>query len=253
MATKEYWLERQQNNVYKNSIKLADRQLKKVYQQAYFKMEKELTNIWLDMLQDGEVSIDALLKSNRFNKLMQTVDKELKQLGKTTNFKLEEHLLETFKDTYINASKQYGVAEVNYGLLQEQTGKQLVNASYKNAIYSDRVWDNLSSIRSRIEKSITDTAILGTDVRKASKALEHDMGVSFSDAKRIVITETDRVLQETTRVTAIERGYETYHILIEEDACEDCITDFTNKTFNLNESVLPNHPFCKCTMVVDIN
>lgn len=249
MANSKYWLEREQHKANLSADKL-NKALEKIYKQAYKSLNKEVEKLWLDMLSDGEVSANTLYKNDRLNRLMRQIERQLKTLGVQTNENLQLSLLDTFNDVW-DASNEY-LAE-STTLINEQLAKEVVNANYKNATFSERVWTNLQVIQAQIERVVIDTAIAGQDVKRASRALAEKMGVSLSDAKRIVITETDRVLQESCRQNALRRGYETYSILIESDACDDCKSDFTGKHFPLTQQVLPKHPFCKCCMRIDLD
>lgn len=252
MADKDYWLNRHANNVYKKLDKF-DRQLIKVYKQAYKSIESQLKDVWLDMLKDGEISASAIYKNQRLKSIMDEVDKQLRKLGIYTNENLQLSLLDTYKSTWLETDAQLGNVRGSFSLLHEQVAIQVVNASYKNAVYSDRVWSDLNKIRTQIEKTVVDTAITGQDVKKASRGLAERMGVSASDAKRITITETGRVLNEACRSRAEEKGYKSYHVLINDDACEEC-QKYNNRHFAINRSdVLPIHPYDKCCMIIDLD
>lgn len=252
MAQNNYWLLREQNKAYKQADKL-NKHLEKIYKDAYKTINKQLQEVWLDMMAEGEITPTSIYKNQRLKSIMEQLDKQLNKLGFTINDKLQLSLLDTFKSTWLETENQLTGVSTSFTLTNEMLATQIVNASYKNAIYSDRVWDNLKTIRSQIEKTIIDTAISGQDVKKASRKLAERMGVSLGDAKRITITETDRVLQESCRQCAEKRGYKTYHILIEADACDECKSDFRGVHFDISQSVLPKHPHCKCCMIIDLD
>lgn len=246
-----YWLERHANSRYKDVDKF-DKQLQKIYKQAYKSIESQLKDVWIDMLKDGEISATSIYKNNRLKSIMEQVDIQLRKLGIYTNENLQLSLLDTYKSTWLETDLQLGNTRGSFSLLQEQVAIQVVNASYKNAIYSDRVWDNLNRIRTQIEKVVVDTAITGQDVRKASRGLAERMGVTLSDAKRITITETSRVLNEACRSRAEEKGYKSFHLLINHDACEVC-QQYRDRHFAITRNdILPLHPHDKCTMIIDI-
>lgn len=251
MAQRDYWLTREQNKAYKSAEQI-NKQLTKAYKQAYNSINKQLEKVWLDMLADGEITPASIYKNQRLNSIMGQVKKQLNALGVKINEDLQLSLLDTFKSAWLETSKQLDGVSTSFTLTNEQLAKEVVNASYKNATYSERVWDNLALIQQQIEKVVVDTAITGQDYKKASRGLAERLGVSLSDSRRITITETDRVLQESCRQSAKARGYTSYHVLIEPNACDECKSDFTDKHFDINQSVLPNHPFCRCCMIIDI-
>lgn len=245
-----YWMERQQNKAYKTASRV-NKQLEKTYKTAYKSINKQIEKVWLDMLTEGEITPGSIYKNGRLKAIMREVEKQLGKLGIAINKDLQLSLLDTFNNTWLEANKQLG-AETSFNAVNSQLAKEIVNSSFKNAVYSDRVWTNLKEIQKQIEKTIVDTAITGKDVRTASRRLAERMGVSLNDAQRITIAETDRVLQESCRQTALARGYKTYSIIVESDACEECKDKFADKHFEIGESVLPAHPFCKCCMKIDI-
>lgn len=249
MANSTYWLEREQNKANLSAEQL-NKALEAIYKQAYESINREIEKLWLEMLGDGEISSSSLYKYNRLNKLLMRITEILNGLGVQTNDNLQLSLLDTFYSTYDASNNNLGESTT---LISEQIAKEVVNASYKNATYSQRVWENLKIIRQQIEKGVIDAAITGKDVKNVSRMLAERMGVSLSDAKRIVITETDRVLQESCRQSALSKGYRTYSILVERDACEDCKRDFKDKHFPLSKQVLPKHPHCKCCMKIDLD
>ena len=252
MAQNDYWLLREQNKAQLNAEKL-NKQIEKTYKQAYKSINSQLEKVWLEMLSEGEITSSSIYKNNRLKSIMVQVEKQLKKLGLTLNDNLQLSLLDTFESAYIETAKQLDGASMSFSLVNNQLAKEIVNASYKNATYSERVWNNLKTIRQQIENTVIETAITGQDVKKASRALAERMGVSLSDSRRITITETDRVLQESCRQSALARGYTSYHVIKEDGACEECVAKFTDRHFPISESVLPAHPFCKCCMIIDLD
>lgn len=252
MAQNDYWLIREQNKAQLNAEKL-NKQLEKVYKEAYKSINRQIEKVWLEMLSEGEITPSSIYKNKRLDSIMDQVKKQLNTLGVKIDDDLQLNLLDTFKSAWLETAKQLDGVSTSFTLTNEQLAKEVVNASYKNATYSERVWNNLAVIQQQIETVVVDTAITGQDVKTASRGLAERLGVSLNDARRITITETDRVLQESCRQSAKDRGYKSYHVLIEGDACGECVSDFTGKHFDINESVLPNHPYCKCCMIIDLD
>lgn len=252
MAQNDYWLLREQDKAQLNAEKL-NKQLEKVYKEAYKSINRQIERVWLEMLSEGEITPSSIYKNNRLKSILDQVNEQLKKLGVYLNDNLQLNLLDTFESAYIETAKQLDGASMSFSLVNKQLAKEIVNASYKNATYKTRIFENLGKSREQIEKTIIDTAITGQDVKKASRGLAERMGASLSDSRRITITETDRVLQESCRQSALARGYTSYHILLEPSACDECVSDFTGRHFDINESVLPKHPFCRCCMIIDLD
>ncbi|WP_066051350.1 minor capsid protein [Anaerotignum propionicum] len=251
MDSKTYWAERMENAL-KLSEKQVARPLKLLYRKAFNNIKGELLNIWLDMAAEGEISQSALYQRNRMSNLQALLSKELKKLGETNIEFMQTSLYNTFQNGYESMDKFLGIAGT-FSFLDEQVAREIISQNYKGAIFSERIWNDMDKLRLQIEDSVTKSALQGKDVRKVAKELQERMNVAYSSSKRITVTETGRVFNESARQKAMDRGYTSYSILIEPDACEDCVREFTGKHFNINQSVLPLHPHCHCTVLIDVD
>lgn len=250
MDSKTYWAERMENAL-KLSEKQVTRPLKLLYRKAFKNIKTELLNIWFDMAAEGEISQSALYQRNRMFNLQTLLSKELRKLGENNIEYMQTSLYSTFQNGYESMDKFLGI-KGTFSFLDEQVAKEIISQNYKGAVFSERIWNDMDKLRTQIEDSVTKSALQGKDVRKVAKELQERMNVAYSSSKRITVTETGRIFNESCRQKAMDRGYTTYSILIEPDACEDCVREFTGKHFNINESVLPLHPNCKCAIIIDI-
>ncbi len=251
MDNKIYWADRMENAL-KLSEKQVTRPLKLLYRKAFNNIKGELLNIWLDMAGEGEISQSALYQRNRMSNLQALLSMELKKLGETNIEYMQTSLYNTFQNGYADMNIFLGI-KGTFSFLDEQVAREIISQNYKGAVFSERIWNDMDKLRLQIEDSVTKSALQGKDVRKVAKELQERMNVAYSSSKRITVTETGRIFNESCRQKAMDRGYTTYSILIEPDACEDCVREFTGKHFNINESILPLHPNCKCCMVIDIS
>lgn len=247
MQNREYWEERI-NNALSLTEKQVTTRMKKLYKQAYKNIQHELLIIWNDMLASGEVSNTALMTHERYKTLQELIQRELHFLGEKQIEFMQMSLIEVFFRGQIALEESLNIPPTT---LNEKVAEEIVRQAYKGATFSERIWADMSLLKEQIEKKIIETAIQGKDVRKVSKELQERLNVGLSDAKRIVITETSNVFNEACRNRAIENGYTSYTVLTERGACEKC-TPLKGKHFSLYEKVLPKHPYCKCTMLIDV-
>lgn len=250
MKNESYWKKRMDNALIL-SEKQIQKPLKKIYKQAFENIREELFAIWLDMQGENEISQSTLYQRNRMANLQILLSKELQKLGSKQIALLQQGLYHVTVQGFTDISNFLGVIST-FSFLDEQAAKEIVNQNYKGASFSERVWEDIDKLRKQIEDSVVQSALQGKDVRKTAHLIQKRMNVCFSSAKRITVTETGRVFNESCRKKASENGYKTYSILVETDACEDCKKDFEGKHFSINESVLPRHPNCKCCMVIDV-
>ena len=239
-----------------NALKLSEKQiqkpLKKLYRQAFRNIREELFTIWLDMQSGGSISQSDLYQRNRMANLQALLSKELQRLGVKQIELLQQGLYNIGVQGFTDMSSFLGLAGT-FSFLDEQVAKEIISQNYKRATFSERIWNDMDKLRRQIEDGVVKSALQGKDVRKVSQMIQERMNVCFSSAKRITVTETGRVFNESCRRKASDNGYKTYSVLVESDACEDCIKDLSGKHFNINESVLPRHPNCKCCMIIDLD
>ncbi|MHC1750726.1 MAG: hypothetical protein AB9856_20835 [Cellulosilyticaceae bacterium] len=245
-----YWEERM-NKAQKLADTTVNQRMKKLYKDLYAKLNRELEKLWLEMLEKGEVSQTALYQMNRYRSLQQELDKQMRSLGHKQVSITQQSLMDVYIENW-NAINDFAGVAREWTIINEQTAKQVIMQNYKGATFDQRIWQDMSALREQINSTIINTTVLGKDVRKASRALQERLNVGYSSCKCITVTETSRVFNESCRTSALETGlYRTYHVLLEDNACKKC-TPNRDKYFDLNESVLPVHPYCKCTMIIDL-
>lgn len=248
--SEKYWQDRMDlsQKVAKKNINVP---MKKLYKEAYNKINRELQQVWMEMLEKGPVSQSDLFMANRYRNLQREVERQLRGLASNEIKYTQESLIDTYIEQW-NAVNEFAGVGREWTIFNEQAAKQIILQNYKGATFSERVWGNTSALKGQLTDAITNTAILGQDVRKAARELQRILNKGYNSCKAITITETSRVFNESCRFSALETGlYKTYHILLEPDACEKC-TPNQGLHFDLNESVLPVHTYCKCTMIIDL-
>lgn len=251
MTNAEYWEERMEN-AQKLANKNIDIKLKKLYKALFNRLDNELTKLWLEMTNLGEISTSALLKADRYRKIREIIQEELMLLTKKQDLYLQESLIDSFINGWMDQLEFIGIKS-EFTITNKEFAKEVVLQNYKGANFSERIWHNMDALRTKLDDAIMLSATSGTDVRKVAKKIQDVLNVGFNDAKRITITETSRVYNEACRHSAIESGYyKTYTLLMEKDACKDC-KKLKGKHIPLEKSVLPVHPYCKCTMLIDID
>lgn len=245
----DYWQNRMEN-AQKLTEKQVSEKLKKLYQQANKRINKEIINIWIQMLEDGEISMANLYSSMRFSNLQNLLQRELLIIGRENEKYLSSSLRKVVQQSFVDFGEYIKKPKI-LSILDMQSAEQIIKESYKGAIYSERIWDNISKLRGVIENKIIESTLLGKDVRKVSKDLSQTMSIGYNESKRIAITETSRVFNEGCRQKAQDNGYKTYHLLLEPDACDEC-KKLKGEHFNINAGVLPVHPHCKCGIIIDL-
>ncbi len=250
----DYWQYRLNDKIYNKTTKELEKQLLKLYKQANKTIKSELAELYVKMLADGEISTYSLFKQNRYNQLINIIDKEISKIGKAEVNAMQLSLTDCYKDIYIKTNEGLGI-KTSWSILNENTAKEIVNANFKGAVYSDRIWDNKTKLKQQLEKSIVDTVIAGESKDKAVKIIAERFGVAFSDSDRLVRTETMRVLNSSQKQSYIDNNYTHYEFLAEiDDRTSDICEGLNGKIFAFADAVEgenfpPLHPNCRSTII----
>lgn len=135
----------------------------------------------------------------------------------------------------------------------------IVNASFHNATFSDRVWMYQDLMRADLDKLLTDGLIRG----KNPRALVRDFKKSFYGgdpkkdggylfcAERLMRTELARVQTEAQKQSFERNGFDEYEFIVNGGCCSIC-QGLSGKHFKVSkmmpgENAPPMHCFCRCS------
>ena len=127
----------------------------------------------------------------------------------------------------------------------------IVNASFHNATYSDRIWMYQDMLKNELSSLLQTGLIQGQHPRKLATHLRKRFGVSQSNAERLLITEMARVQTEVQKQSFERNGFEDYTFLALGDACPICKAldgkHFKVKKMMPGTNASPMHPRCRCS------
>ena len=127
----------------------------------------------------------------------------------------------------------------------------IVNASFHNAKYSDRIWMYQDMLKAELSKLLQTGLIQGKNPRVLARHLERRFGVSLANAERLMTTELSRVQAEAQKQSYIRNGFDEYEFIAEPTACPICRA-LDGKYFKVSkmmpgENAHPMHPRCRCS------
>ncbi len=138
-------------------------------------------------------------------------------------------------------------------LKNEKYAHAIVNASFKNATYSDRIWMYQGMLKAELEGLLASGLIRGQNSKKLAKHLEKRFGVSAYNAQRLMTTELARVQTEAQKQSFIRNGFDEYVYVActKGDVCPIC-KGLDDKHFKVDdmmpgENAPPMHPNCHCS------
>ncbi|EIA7070056.1 minor capsid protein [Listeria monocytogenes] len=140
-----------------------------------------------------------------------------------------------------------------------KTVDSLVNGSFLNATFSERIWSNQAELTNLLDTALRRAIMQGkhprdtikdirslviTDPKKPKETAQHI-------AERLLVTETARIQTEVQRDSFLQAGFGEYSFIAEPSACKRC-SELDGKVFPVAEmmpgtNAAPMHAWCKCS------
>jgi hypothetical protein len=127
----------------------------------------------------------------------------------------------------------------------------IVNASFHNATYSDRIWMYQDMLKNELSILLQTGLIQGQHPRKLATHLRKRFGVNQSNAERLLTTEMARVQTEAQKQSYKRNDFDEYIFLALGTACPICRA-LDEKHFKVTQmlpgtNAPPMHPRCRCS------
>lgn len=191
---------------------------------------------------------NATMKINRLELLKANIGLELVAGFDELQKYFEEKLTNRTMDEFKRQSGILGRTVQN----NEKAAHAVVNASFKNATYSDRIWMYQGMLKAELDSLLKTGLIQGKHPRELARHLQKRFGVSAYNANRLMTTELARVQTEAQKQSFIRNGFTQYTFLAIGTACEACRA-LNEKHFDIDkmmpgENAPPMHPNCRCSV-----
>lgn len=191
---------------------------------------------------------NATMKINRLELLKANIGLELVAGFDELQKYFEEKLTNRTMDEFKRQSGILGRTVQN----NEKAAHAVVNASFKNATYSDRIWMYQGMLKAELDSLLKTGLIQGKHPTELARHLQKRFGVSAYNANRLMVTELARVQTEAQKQSFIRNGFTQYTFLAIGTACEACRA-LDEKHFDIDkmmpgENAPPMHPNCRCSV-----
>lgn len=199
-------------------------------------------------------------KLNRLESLLKQTELNLKILTKDYENSSKEHLAENYKQVYSEAAHSlYDCPTVDFDLsfdrFDNRAIEQIVNTKWSNKDFSERIWGHYSNMAKDMQGILNVGIALGYSVDKMSRQVRDRMDVNFSNAKRLIRTESNYILSEATQRLYENVGLEKYQFLATLDfRTSEICQSLDGKVFEVNKRQIglncnPMHPNCRSTTI----
>ena len=125
---------------------------------------------------------------------------------------------------------------------------KIVNQTFKGHSWSQRIWSDQRKLKRDLKKIITKELTNNKNPVSKTRLIRDRFNVTESQARRIIVTETARVMSAQSLVNARNSGYNKVIWVANSNACDECLPE-DGKVFTLSqaEGLQPKHPNCKCS------
>ena len=132
-----------------------------------------------------------------------------------------------------------------------QKANAIVNASFHNATFSDRIWMHQDLLKNELAGLLQSGMIQGKNARTLARDLRKKFDVKKSDAERLMRTELARVQTEAQKQSFERNGFEEYEFIVNGGCCPICEA-IKGKHFKVakmmpGKNAPPMHPNCRCS------
>lgn len=258
LNNEQYWEQRslEKEDKYFQLAENLNMELKKVYGANLKDIEKEVAFFYSKYATDGTLSYSDAAKFNRLNTLMKNIKDIIFKMVGEEQLSIEDLLHNICEGNYYETifDVQTGLnLGFNFAKIDEKTVKNIITYPWSGETYSKRIWDNRNKLVKSIKETLTDGFIRGESNQKMASNLNKTMQVGYSNAIRLIRTESTYVANKGTTEGYKECDVEQYKYLATLDLRTSSICrSLDGKIFDTADAQagknLPSmHPNCRST------
>lgn len=187
--------------------------------------------------------------------LIQELELELLALSESERQLIDDYLKNGYKSEV--ARESLLGQTVPSGKTLEKYMNTAVNANFKGAKWSERIWNRQEKLRRLVKNEVTRALIRGENGLTIARKIRKYMDASRFEAERLGITEHARVQTLAQQVIMKDNGFKRFKLMPESIACDICkdIGKETEKKpvkiadMEIGTNAPPIHPYCRCAVV----
>lgn len=296
MSSYDYWKEREEAQRKKNikDEKEYDKEIKKIYQNMMDRINNEIYSFYAKYASDNGVTMrEAKKRASKLDieeyarKAAKYVEeknfsKQANEEMKLYNLTMKVNRLELLKANIgLELIKGHNILyQFFYKLLHRRVTNEadrlsgilgdtviankkfadsIVNASFHNATFSDRIWMHQDLLKNDINNLLQTGLIQGRNPNLLARDLRKRFNVKLSDAERLMRTEMARVQIDAQMKSYVANGIDEFEYIAcgGSDVCDIC-KKLDGKVFKVSKTMIsenapPMHPNCHCSTGVHID
>ena len=207
MNNQKYWEERVilKDKLLEKDINKLEKKLLKLFKDTRKEVLNELKIIYADIeaTEYAKYRIDSLLTS--INNVLDSL-----------YHKNEEQLTKAFIELYYKFDKEANVdldIKNSFNTVNENLIRETLKTNWSGLSFSERIWEHRRSLAFTIKSELSKGLIRGESLQDISKIISDKFDTSFSNAMRLVRTESCWVMNEATVNNYKENDIKEYEIM----------------------------------------
>lgn len=242
----------------KQLYNLSDKEINKILKTHKIDRDNFLNEIGRIVLTYNVKEDSLSLKSNEKIVINKNIDKVINDIFKTQT----QQELNKVKDILTNMAldKYYSNSYIlSLGLdfklkkVSEKQLKDIIDKTIEGKLYSDRIWDNKNKVAKSLKLDIGKFINGEINLNEIEKKVKTKFNINANNTKRLVRTETARVMEEANEVFADEHNieYQLFSATLDNLTSEIC-SNLDGKVFKYDDPdkpICPVHPNCRSTLI----
>ena len=206
MNNQEYWENRAiiKDKLLEKDINKTEKKLLKLFENVKEELLKELRVIYSDPQAFTPYQISNI------DDLLESVYKAIDNLYKKNEKQVTEALVDTYKTMYNEASVDL---KASFNTVNEDLIREVVKTNWSGLTFSDRIWEHRGKLKVALKEELSKGLIRGDSLQDISRLMTNRLNNSYSNAIRLVRTESCWIMNEATVNNYKDNGIKEYEFM----------------------------------------
>ena len=205
IKNEKYWQDRiiLKDKLLEKDIKKIEKKLLKLFKATRKEVLNELKIIYADIesTEYAKYQIDSLLAS---------INKAIDNLYNQN----EKEIIDGLKDIYIEMDKQASIdLEASFNTINDRLIEEVIKTNWSGLSFSERIWEHRRKLALTLKEELSKGLIRGDSLQDISRIMADKLNNSYSNAMRLVRTESCWVMNEATVNNYKDNGISKYEIM----------------------------------------
>lgn len=198
---------------------------------------------------------ESIYKLNRLEGLQLNIRMHMVELGAFEEEGFQKLLEQAYESGYLTTMKGLNNAPSFFTLNSVAMGQTLNEKWIDEGNFSTRIWGNKEKLLRLLNSEIRDAFIRGDDYKQMSQVIQYRTGVGENDAKRLIQTEYNFVMNQANKQAFMDAGVTRYEIsaVMDRKTSKTCRSldgdQFDYEGAKVGVNYPPFHARCRTTVI----